>query len=223
VDAFLAQCRQAGVKRLVVLSSLAAAMEHERDKASPSALHHLAIEKAVKATGIPATFLRPGMFANNLLFWAHSIRTGDAVYGPYAQSAQAPIHEADIAAVAVKALTTEGHLGKTYALTGPLALTRAEQLEAIAQALGRRLRFQEVPPAAFQQEMAKYMPAAITQMLLDYWSDTVARPDAVLATVKEITGVPARTLAQWANDHLADFAPIPAGGGAGMSASARTP
>jgi len=206
VDAFLKQAKQARIGQLVVLSSLAAAMEHERDRSSASALHHLGVEKAVLASGIPATFLRPGSFANNLLFWAHSIRTGDVVYGPYAKSSQAPIHEGDIAAVAVAALTQDGHLGKIYPMTGPQALTRIEQLDTIAAAVGKKLRFQEVPPEAFAQEMGKYMPQPIIRMLLDYWSDTVAMPDVVLPTVEQVTGQKARPLAQWAREHAPDFA-----------------
>ena len=209
VDAFLAQAKRAGVEQIVVLSSMAAAMEHARDKSSPSAAHHLAIEGAVRAMGIPATTLRPGTFANNLLFWASALQAGDVVYGPYGLSAQAPIHEADVAAVAVVALTGDGHAGKIYPMTGPQALTRVEQLETIGAAIGRKLRFQEVPPETFQREMAKYMPPPIVKMLLDYWSDTVTAPDVVLPTVAELTGRPARTLAAWAKDHAAAFAGPP--------------
>ena len=209
IDPFLQQAKRAGVEHLVVLSSLAAALEHERDKGSMSAVHHLAIEKAVEATGIPATILRPGSFANNLLFWAHTIKAAGAVFAPFAKSAQAPIHEADIAAVATLALTEAGHEGKTYAMTGPEALTRIEQLDAIGDALGRKLRFQEIPPQAFQAEMSKYMPAPVIKMLLDYWSDTLAKAEVVLPTVQELTGR-ARTLAQWAKDHVAAFTSQPA-------------
>jgi hypothetical protein len=53
--------------------------------------------------------------------------------------------------------------------------------------------------------MSRFMPADIVQMMLDYWSDTVAQPDIVRPTVEQITGRPARTLAQWAADHIADF------------------
>jgi uncharacterized protein YbjT (DUF2867 family) len=205
VDAFLNQAKTAGVEQIVVLSSLAAAMEFERDKTSVSALHHLAIEQAVKALGIPFTLLRPGTFANNLLFWAHAIQTGDTVYGPYANSVQAPIHEADIAAVAVVALTQDGHRGKTYPLTGPQALTRIEQLNCIGSAIGKPLRFQEIPADVFQKEMEQYMPLPVIKLLLDYWSDTVTVPDVVLPTVEQLTGQKARTLVQWANDHASDF------------------
>jgi uncharacterized protein YbjT (DUF2867 family) len=207
VDAFLKQAQTAQVEQIVVLSSLAAAMEFERDKTSVSALHHLAIEQAVIASGIPYTFVRAGNFANNLLFWAYSIQTGDTVYGPYANSVQVSIHEADIAAVAVTALTQDGHQGKIYPITGPEALTRVEQLNIIGAAIGKKLRFQEIPADVFQKEMEKYMPPPVIKMLLDYWSDTVTVPEVVLPTVEQLTGHKARTLAQWAKDHASDFSP----------------
>lgn len=205
VEAFLKQAKDAGTEHFVVLSSLAAALEHERDRDSASALHHLAIEQAVQQTGISTTILRPGTFANNLLAWAHSIKGGDTVYGPYPTSRQAPIHEADIAAVAVTALTTPGHQGKTYHLTGPETLTRVEQLDTIGEAIGKALQFQEISPEAFQQAMSKFMPTPIINMLLDYWCDTVNQPDVVLTTVEEVTGQKARSLADWSQDHAADF------------------
>ncbi len=207
-EAFLKQAKTAQVEQIVVFSSLAAALEHERDKDSASALHHLAIEAAVIASGIPYTFLRPGTFANNLLFWAYSIQTGDTIYGPYGNSVQAPIHEADVAAVAVTALTQDGHKGKIYPLTGPQALTRIEQLNIIGDAIGKKLRFQEIPADVFQKEMEKYMPPPIIKMLLDYWSDTLTVPDVVLPTVEQLTGHKARTLVQWAKDHASDFSPF---------------
>jgi len=208
VDAFLKQAKTARVEQIVVLSSLTAAMEFERDKTPLVALHHLAIEKAVIASGIPYTFLRPGGFANNLLpLWAHSIQTGDTVYGPYANSVQVNIHEADIAAVAVLALTQDGHKGKAYPLTGPEALTRIEQLNSIGAAIGKKLRFQEIPADVFQKEMEKYMPLPVIKLLLDYWSDTLTVPEVVLPTVEQLTGHKARTLAQWAKDHASDFSP----------------
>ena len=205
IDGFLARAVEAGVGHLVVLSSLAAAELHARDRGSVSNRHHRAIEQAVAASGIPATILRPGDMATNLLFWAWSIKTSGAVYGPYPTSAQAPIHEADIAAVAARALLDNAHVGKTYPLTGPEAITRAEMLATIGAAIGRELSYVEITAEAFARQMAQYMPAPVIKMLLDYWSDTVSAPDVPLRTVEEVTGRPARTLATWAADHRADF------------------
>ncbi|WP_103336851.1 NAD(P)H-binding protein [Amycolatopsis sp. CA-126428] len=192
---------------LVLLSSLAAALEHERDHGSASQVHHSAIEDAVRDSGADWTILRPGTFAGNLLPWAQPIRFTGGVRGPYPTSAQAPIHEADIAAVAAVVLTEPGHAGRHYPMTGPQALTRIEQLAAIGTAIGRELHFTETTPDEFRTEMRSYgVGDDIISMLLRHWSDTVETPDVVRPTVSQLTGRPARTLAEWARDHAADFA-----------------
>jgi uncharacterized protein YbjT (DUF2867 family) len=203
---FLAHAEAAGIERCVVLSSLAAAGEAPRDLHSPSYHHHRAIEQAVAGSGLAYTFLRPGSFANNLLFWAYTIKNMSMVAGPYPQSAQSLIHEADVADVAVTVLTTDGHAGQQYQLTGPECLTQIEQLNTIGAAIGRGLTYRLVTPAEWSQSMRQFMAEDIITMLLEYWSDTVAQPDLIRPTVTQITGKPGRTLAQWAADHAATFA-----------------
>jgi uncharacterized protein YbjT (DUF2867 family) len=205
INPFLAQAADSRIEEYVLLSSLAAAGEHERDHGSISNVHHSAIEKCVLDTGVPTTIIRPGDFANNLLFWAWTIKTNGAVFGPYPTSSQAPIHEADVAAVAATALIHDGHAGNTYALTGPESLTRSDQLATIGSAIGRDLVFHEVSPDQFAEQMSEYMPTGVIDMLLAYWSDTVSEPDRVLDTVELVTGRPAHTLARWAEDHVDDF------------------
>ena len=63
----------------------------------------------------------------------------------------------------------------------------------------------EITPDEFRAEVARFVPADIIAMLLDYWSDTVDEPDRVRPGVRELTGQPGRTLEQWARDHRADF------------------
>jgi uncharacterized protein YbjT (DUF2867 family) len=64
---------------------------------------------------------------------------------PYGTAALAPIHEQDIAAVAVRALLEDGHRGKKYVLSGPESLIISEQVQNIGAAIGRLLRFEEIP------------------------------------------------------------------------------
>jgi uncharacterized protein YbjT (DUF2867 family) len=199
----LKQAAAAGVQHVVVLSSLAAANEHDRDLTSASSIHHRAVEAAVAASGLPATILRPGTFATNLLFWAHSIRYTGGVDGPYPTSAQAVVHEADVADVAVAALVDDRHRGAIYPLTGPQALSQEEQLAAIATALGRPLTYRTVSPEQFTTTMTQWMPSDVVAMLLRYWAETVDEPDVVRSSAA-ITGR-ARSLAEWATDHVADF------------------
>ena len=206
VGSFCALLAKAGVEHAVVLSSLAAALEHARDRDSSTATHHLAVERDVRASGIAeVTVLRPGTFANNLLAWSRPIRAGTPVELAWPGSAQAPIHEADIAAVAAAVLLSPTHRGETLPMTGPESLTRVAQLAAIGRAIGRPLAHREVSPAHFAASSAAFIPAAIVELLLAYWSDTARVPDVVRPTVAEVTGRPARSLEEWTRGHASAF------------------
>ncbi|SEQ72222.1 SDR family oxidoreductase [Microlunatus flavus] len=197
---------QAGVERLVLLSSLAAALEHERDHGTASAVHHAPVEEAVRESGAGWTILRPGTFAVNLLAWSRSIVFTGGVRGPYPTSAQAPVHEADVGAVAALALTRPDLAGAVVPITGPEALTRVEQLDAIGRAVGRGLTFTEQPPEEFRTELEGYgVDPGIVSMMLAHWAGTVAEPDPV-RSVEPLLGRPGLTLEQWARDHAQEFA-----------------
>jgi uncharacterized protein YbjT (DUF2867 family) len=205
VDMFVQQAVDAGVTSFVVLSSLAAAAEHRRDLGSASHSQHLAIEQAVRTRTENWTILRPGTFDNNLLSWAFAVRSGFPIRAPYLESAQAPIHEADVADVAVTALLDPAaHRQAVYPLTGPEALTRRQQIAAISNAIGREIEAVEITAEAFRTEAGAFISEGIISMLLDYWSDTVTEPDRV-RSVQPITGREGRTLAEWARDHRHAF------------------
>ncbi len=165
---------------------------------------HSAVEAAVTQRTDAWTILRPGTFANDLLSWAWQIRSGAPIRAPFLASAQAPIHEYDVAEAAAESLLTDDHLGEVIAMTGPQAVTRAEQVAAIAQALDREIPVIEITPDDFRAETAQFIPEPVTEMLLDYWSDTLTTPDRP-RPVTPITGRPGRTLTRWAADHRADF------------------
>lgn len=204
VETFVAAAAEAGVRRFTVLSSLAVAGEFPRDRGSVSQLHHAAVEAAVTSATDAWTILRPGTFANNLLAWSWQVRSGAPIRAPYLDSAQAPVHEHDVAEAAAAALAADDLLGEVVALTGPEALTRRAQVEAIAVAVGREVPLVEITADEFRAETAAFVPAAVQSMLLDYWSDTLTLPDRP-RPVTPVTGRPGRTLATWAEDHRADF------------------
>ena len=205
VDPFDEAAVAAGVDRFVVLSSLAAAEEFPRDHGSASQVHHAAVEAAVTTRTDRWTILRPGTFANNLLSWSHAISAGYPIRAPYLQSAQAPIHEADVADAAAAALLSDEWVGQAIAITGPEALTRADQVGAIEAAIERPIALVEITPEEFRAETSAFIPDPIITMLLDYWSDTLTTPDRVRPATA-LTGRPGRTLAEWARDHKAEFA-----------------
>lgn len=195
------------VPRVVLLSSphQTAHPFFQQPQPNPVATMHKEIERLIVAYGFQWTFLRPGMFAANCLsWWASQIRAGDVVRWPYAEAPTAPIHERDIAAVAVRTLCEEGHVGKEYVLTGPQSLRQSEQVSIIGEVLGRRLRLEEISPAEAQRELLTVMPPPVIPMLLDAWAAAVGQP-AFVTAVAEITGTPARTFRSWVTEHAAEF------------------
>jgi uncharacterized protein YbjT (DUF2867 family) len=166
------------------------------------------VEHAIEHSGLAWTFLRAGGFATNTLGWADQIRDEGIVRWPYGGAARSLIHERDIAAVAVRALTEDGHVGAKYVLTGPEAVTQAEQVRIIGEAIGRPLRWEELPPdEARRQLIAAWGDPAFVDGALDYWATLVGEPEPVTRTVEEVTGVPAHTFREWAIDHATDFGP----------------
>jgi uncharacterized protein YbjT (DUF2867 family) len=104
------------------------------------------IERLIEASGLQWTFLRPSGFAANTLGWAPNIRAERLARAPYGAARRSLIHEADIAAVAVRALIEDGQAGTKHVLSGPEALTQVEQARAIGEAIGHPVRFEETPP-----------------------------------------------------------------------------
>ena len=191
-------------RRVVFLSSPHRTAHPLFQQANPVAALHAEIERLIDASGLRWTFLRPGMFAANARhWWAPQIRAGDVVRWPYAAAPTAPIHERDIAAVAVRALLEAGHNGAEYVLTGPQSLTQREQVATISDVIGRPLRFEEMSPEAARREWRA--PAPVVDMLLEAWEAAIGRPALVTATVVKITGTPARTFRAWVTDHAAEF------------------
>jgi hypothetical protein len=141
------------------------------------------------------------------------------VRDPFPDAAWFPVHERDIADVALLALTEEGHAGQAYTLNGPELLTHRRQVELIAEAMGEKIHFESVTPQEAREiYLAQGGFAAQNAGFLlgfeDYGGD---EPDPAQAeafdpvsfgpvpTAEAVTGRPARTFAQWARDHAQAF------------------
>lgn len=186
----MALAKQAGVKRVTVL------LGGELG----------AFEQAVQESGIGWSFLQPVEFMANYLGWAELIRTEGIVRQPFASRRSAMVHEADIAAVAVAALTEAGHAGQTYTITGPEALTVPQVVNTIAKAIGRDIEFVELSEqGARDQWRAEGYPDFMIEFFVDVWGNTPEIGYTVVDTVERVTGKPARMLAQWAAEHAAIF------------------
>jgi uncharacterized protein YbjT (DUF2867 family) len=202
--------RASGLAHVVLLSAAGA------DPASADAITraHGEAEQAVRDSPIPWTFLRPAGFAANRLLWADSVRAG-VVRDPFPDSHAALIHEADIAAVAACALTSSGHVGAEYTLTGPGSLTVRQQASMIGQAIGAAVRVEPQDLDDYRRELTAAFAARglghvgsadVVEARIRRLAALVDRPQPTTETVREVTGRPARSFAEWAADHAGDFA-----------------
>ena len=196
----------AHAQRVVFLSSPHRTPHPFFQQPNPLAALHADIEGLIAAAGLASTIIRPGIFASNALYWwAASIRDGNVVRWPYGAAETSPIDERDIAAVAARVLSEDGHAGGDYVITGPESLSQAEQVRIIGAAIGRRIQFEELSPEEFRRETADSWPGPVVDMLLAAWGATIGLPAFVTSTVSDVVGSPPRTFRQWAVDHSAAF------------------
>ncbi|MCP2252537.1 Uncharacterized conserved protein YbjT, contains NAD(P)-binding and DUF2867 domains [Prauserella aidingensis] len=210
-DALTESVRVVGehVERVVLLSSgavrdgLPAA-----DQPGTIAHAHAVVEEAIRATGVSWTFLRPYGFAVNTLEWAEAIRSRRPVELVRPEVPSAPVDERDIAAVAVRALTEDGHDGARYELTGPELLTPARQLAIVGEVTGRDIAWRERPA----EEWARTLLGrdAADEVVAGIVAGVTDHPGVRTDTVAWVTGERAHTYREWVAAHTHDLTgPLP--------------
>lgn len=201
--AFVEAARRAGVGHVVHLSQLHARVD------SPVRFlrYHAVVERALEASGMTWTHLRPNLYMQGLLLLARTIAESGTLYAPIGDARVSLVDVRDIAAVAARALTEDGHAGRTYDLTGPDALTHGEIAAHLAAATGRPVTFVEVAPEAMRAAaVATGMPAWQADGLIEDYAH-YARGEAagLSAAIHDVTGQPPRTFAAFAREAAAAF------------------
>lgn len=200
----LAEAR--GAQRVVVLS--AATVEHPAGHRR-FADEFKAVEEAARRSGLQWTFLRCADFASNALAWAPQIRATGVVRGAYGGARTSPIHQRDIAEVAVQALQNSkdaAHAGRAHLLTGPESLDQRDKVRLIGEALGRDLSFQELAPEQVRRAMlAQGLAEDVPERLLGSLADYANTPGPSTDTVEQLLGRPALSFAAWAADNTSAF------------------
>jgi uncharacterized protein YbjT (DUF2867 family) len=187
--------KTAGVKRVVQLSAMGA-------ENSDTPLRQ--IEQHLELSGLEYTILRPTWFFQNFNAGQREyIRQANAIIEPSGDGRTAFVDTRDVAAVAVKALTEDGHHGRAYGLTGSRALSRAEVAEAISQATGKTVTYQSLTDDEFRaQTVREQWPTVIANqmgwlygMVRQGWTQTVTK------TVQQVLNREPISLERYAQDH----------------------
>jgi uncharacterized protein YbjT (DUF2867 family) len=135
---FIDAAKSSGVKHIVKFSGLSAA-----DTGTPFIFGamHAEIECYLQDSGLSWTHLRPSQFMTEYLRELPTILAQGALCLPFKDARLVPVDIADIARAVFLLLTTSGHEGKTYALSGPEALNMDQIAHKIGEAIGRTIRY----------------------------------------------------------------------------------
>ncbi|MFI7008357.1 SDR family oxidoreductase [Streptomyces sp. NPDC050145] len=195
----------AAAPRVVYLSSSAVDDEAAR-QSDPVVQVHADMETLLHEAGLRPVVLRSDTLASNTRGWAGQLRTRDVVAGPDA-ARTAVVDERDVADAAAAVLLAPHDRPDhgPHVLTGPEVLSRADQIAHLGAALRRDLRFQSLPADLARSRMlADGRPEPLVEALI---TASERRPPSGRVTdhIERLTGHPARTFANWAADHAAEF------------------
>jgi uncharacterized protein YbjT (DUF2867 family) len=203
----VAQCRRAGVTKLVALSAINADDDVTRQPSRFRGDRNREVERLAVDSGLAWVSLRPTVFASNFAgMWSAQIRAGDVVAGPYAAASTAPIVETDISGVAAHALLTDELVGQRLPLTGPRAFTNSELVGVIGGVLGRTLQYREIPTAAVRQRFIELgFGPGFADAYIAMLGATLDRPALVTPDAEKILGRPSLSFAHWVSEHRGVF------------------
>ncbi|WHM40431.1 NAD(P)H-binding protein [Streptomyces sp. BPTC-684] len=201
---FAVAARAAGVEHVVVLSSGSVLLPYAHGNAI--AEEHRTMERVLAASGLRWTPIRPLVLANNALTWSYSIRTEGVARMLHPEAATAPIHERDVAAAAVAALTGRAEGGVSDLLTGGELMSQRRQVELIGEAAGRTVRIEELTEARARREFERFGSPAVAASIVQFIVAAAQGGSPATGTARRILGRRPLPFAQWAADHAATFA-----------------
>ncbi|MEN8761310.1 MAG: NmrA family transcriptional regulator [Thiogranum sp.] len=181
IKAFVQVAAESGLKHIVLLSG-------RGEKGAERA------EAILKASGISWNIVRASWFSQNFSesFMLEGILAGELVL-PAGDIVEPFVDVDDIADVVVTALTESAHRNKLFEVTGPRALTFAQCIEEISEALGRPLKFTSIPVDAYIDTLHEQRVPQDLQWLLRELFTVVfdGRNCGVMTGVEEALGRPA--------------------------------
>ncbi|MER7815105.1 NAD(P)H-binding protein [Streptomyces sp. NPDC096153] len=161
--AVIAAARAAGVAQLAYTGVLGGP-EADFELAE----EHKATERAILDSGLPHTFLRNGWYTENYTEQLGPVLEHGAVVANAGAGRIASATRADYAAAAAAVLTGDGHLGRTYELSGDTAWSLAEYAAEVARHSGKEIVHRNVPAETHLEILTGAgVPAPFAAILVD--------------------------------------------------------
>jgi uncharacterized protein YbjT (DUF2867 family) len=203
---FIDAAQAAGVQHVVKLSGRESGIGFDARKFRFTR-NHEQIERYLEASGLAWTHLQPSQFMQVYLREARAVATTGLLTLPAGEIRLSPVDIEDIARIAYHVLTTDGHAGRSYPMTGPQALTMAEIADTIASATGGPVKYVSITP---EQKHAALLAAGVPEdaarALYDQAVERLAHPESrVNLQTHEAFGVRPTTFAEFATRYAAAF------------------
>jgi len=195
--------REAGVERIVKISAPNAS---EEGPAQLQRLHGRS-EAALRASGMDWTILRPNAFMQNLYGPTQGFDGERNCRLPLGEAKYCFIDARDIAATALAALTSPGHAGQVYDLTGPEALSYGAAADIVSEVMGKAFHFVDISPEDGRNDMlAAGIDAWFVDEILEWFAlFRAGKVGGVSDAVEKVTGRVPRRLADFVRAHAGEF------------------
>jgi len=170
-------------------------------------LSHRQVAAHLEAVGLPVTYLASALYMEDLLAAADTIRDEAAIRVPAGHGRVGFVAASDVAAVAARVLTSPGHQGATYVVTGPEALRFKDVATRISAVFAREVGYTDQSVHRARELM---LASGLSQWQADgnlELFDWIRQGGAntVTATVRELTGAEAQPVEDWLDDSRASF------------------
>ena len=204
----LTVAKHQGVRHVVRISTTGV---HEF-KHLPIMKWHLECEQQLEQSGLAFTHLRPGWVMQNFLpsSWVGPDRDGK-IRLPAGDGRVSFVDARDVAAVAVKSLTTPGHEGKAYEMTGTEALSHADVASQLTAASGRSIVYEDLAPELYAGEKADqgWPQQSIETVLALFAEIRAGNESTILGTLEAVLGRKPLRFVDFAAHYASAFASHP--------------
>jgi len=205
---FIDAAKRAGVRHIVKFSGAESGIGFNPE-AFRGTRWHEEIERYLEKSGLAWTHLRPSQFMQLYLREPPTVAANGALIRPMGKSQLSPVDIEDVAKVAVALLTSKGHEGKRYDMTGPETLTMTDVAARLSQAVGDTIRYVDIPSADYRPALlAAGIPQDFVEILDEIYAERRKRPQSrVDLSTHEALGVRPTTLAEFARRNAAALRP----------------
>jgi uncharacterized protein YbjT (DUF2867 family) len=206
-----AVARHHGIEAIVNISQMTVTEMgiHDTTDSPQHKLHWLA-EQVLEWSGLPVVTVRPTAFIEGffLRLAANGVRESDELVLPLGNAKTSPIAAFDVARVVATILDDPApHIGRIYNLTGPESTDIDHYARAFSEALGRTIRYRNVPVAPWSEKLRELgVPAHLVGHLAVMAAlHAQGRYDRMTDDVFKLTGQQPMNMTAWVKQHAAEF------------------